>query len=251
MKAFRFSSQVIALTRLNIRLALRDPLVFVILLISPNLMIAALGRTLGASVPFGRSPYDFAVPAASIFFLFFLTTATIHMVHRDIYWMTWSRVVGMSSTRAVILSKFLAAVTIGLIQLLSVWLLSALFYGYNGLLRPGVVLAGILFCAVTASAGLVFSTIGGSLESSASLANLSVLVFGVAGGALVPAGNLPRAIALLGWISPHPWAMDAIASAYRNGGIAWAPLGVLALMAVVLYALADARLRFHKLARSA
>jgi ABC-2 type transport system permease protein len=243
------AKQLSALVWINILLTLRDPLVLVVLLLTPLMMIATVGRMIGSQAGFVASPYDFAVPATSIFFMFFVTTALIHMVFRDVYWFTWPRVVCVSSRSLLVVAKFATGTAIGAGQLLLLWAISWPLFGFHGLSHPALLVLGIATAAVASSLGVALCSLRRSLEGTMQIANLVVFVFGLAGGTFVPFHYLPTAVQVVGVATPHYWSMIAIMSVMHGGGGVARSLLVLFLMALSYLVIGLHWLRFEHLAR--
>lgn len=236
------------LTLANLRLMLADPATPILLVLSPLVMIAVLGRANPAVPDFGPSPYDYTVPALSLFFLFFLVTTTVNAVFRDVHAGVWSRLSCMYDRSTVIASKCLASILVGILQILLVWSGSFLLFHYTGILRAERVVLAAALAFATASLGLVVAAAARRFQRSMHISNLLVVVLGACGGGLAPPQHLSAAARAAGRLSPELWTLSGLSASahtdWRSFGIA---LAVLVSWGLVGLAVALKWLRFETL----
>ncbi|WP_238154594.1 ABC transporter permease [Ornithinimicrobium sufpigmenti] len=115
--------------------------------------------------------------------------------------------------------------------------------------RPSLVgLAPALLAVLlgTAAFAALAACLGGSLRAEAvlALANLVWVLLAAAGGVLIPAGALPGALATVVSLLPSAALGDLLRTALVHGALAWAPLLILLVWAVVATLLARRLLRW-------
>lgn len=98
----------------------------------------------------------------------------------------------------------------------------------------------------TAAFAALAACLGGSLRAEAvlALANLVWVLLAAGGGVLIPAGALPGTLATLVSLLPSAALGDLLRSALVHGALAWGPLLVLLVWAVVASLLARRLLRW-------
>lgn len=240
-----------AIVLVNAQMTLRDPVVPIFLVITPLAMIAVIGKAIGEQAGAGTSPYGYSVPTLSVFFLFFLVTATVNMVYRDAYWFTWPQILALVPKGVLLSGKVIAGTFVGFLQLAVVWALSWPLFGFHGISDPRLLVLGAGVAAVAAALGVAIASVSRSLELSIYGANLLVIVFGCVGGALVPTSSLPSYARALGYATPQYWTVRALSHQAGAGSMPLAAtVAVLAAMAIGFTTFAVAVIRYHRLARA-
>jgi ABC-2 type transport system permease protein len=161
---------------------------------------------------------------------------------------TWRRTLVSSAPGwMIIASRVMAFVMLGLIQMLALFALGALFFGID--LGWNVVTLVIIFAAlslVTTALGFLMISLLSDMALLSMVMNLFVIGMAVLGGALVPASFLPSWAEALAVFTPHYWAMDAVQEVIiLDGGLAsvTGQVGVLLAFAASLFFLGSLRFR--------
>jgi ABC-2 type transport system permease protein len=103
-----------------------------------------------------------------------------------------------------------------------------------------------VWALVGTGAGMLSGTLFRTPEQAGAIGPAVGIAFGMLGGCMWPLEIVPPSVRALGHVTPHAWAVDAwVEVLSRGGGLPQIAgyLGILALYAVVLLALASLRLR--------
>lgn len=104
----------------------------------------------------------------------------------------------------------------------------------------------LVWALVGTGAGMLSGTLFRTPEQAGAIGPAVGIAFGMLGGCMWPLEIVPAGVRALGHVTPHAWAVDAwVEVLSRGGGLAEIAgyLGILALYAAVLLALASLRLR--------
>lgn len=142
--------------------------------------------------------------------------------------------------RTIVLGQAGGRFLVALTQAVYIIVASLLLFGvdWGDPIATGVVV--LLFCAVSAAAGLL---IGATLHNDSQAGGVALGVgLGAAalGGSMVPLELYPETMHIVAQVTPHAWANGAMAEIVRRDGTLvdiLPQVGVLAAMAVVLFAL--------------
>ena len=146
----------------------------------------------------------------------------------------------------IVLGESLGRFGVAILQGLYIIVLTLIMFSVNWGDPLGALLILIALSAVGAGAGMLM---GATFQNDQQAAGIGVMVsLGLAalGGAMFPLDLFPTTMRQIAHITPHAWALDGFAELVRRGGDVFdilPELGVLALYAVVLLALASWRLR--------
>jgi ABC-2 type transport system permease protein len=205
--------------------------------------IGAIGRTGRVTIGFG------------IMFSYMTVNYVGRALYREFDAHTWRRTATAAPPRAgYLLGKCLAVLLIGLMQLVVFVLFAVTVLRlplHAGVITGLAQLALILvpFTLTGVATGVLMFTLIRRAEVFFSITYLILLMLGALGGALVPSAQLPRWAQVLGWLTPHFWAMRAIDQSTLGTGhwsVVLASSGLLVLFTALLTAAAFARFDYRK-----
>jgi len=235
------------------RALLRGRFPFVWFVVLPAVASAILGPALagiGAGGETGRVTIGFG-----IMFCYMTVNYVGRALYREFDAHTWRRTATAAPLPSGYLAgKCLAVLVIGVTQLIVFVAFAVTVLGLPmhagaaaGLAQLTLIL--VPFAMTGVAAGALMFTLIRRAEVFFSLTYLILLMLGALGGALVPSAQLPRWAQVLGWFTPHYWAMRAIDQTTVGDGSWSVVLGssaLLFLFAIVVSAIALARFDFRK-----
>ncbi len=179
----------------------------------------------------------------AIQFLLFAVSASAAGLFRERDAGIFQRLLAAPVTRAHILwSKFLYGVTLGLIQLLVLFVASSFMF-HTDVLSHVVLLS--LVCVLAAAAcsafGMLLASIAGSPESASGLSTLVIMLMSLLGGAWFPLGFMPSFMQQFSKLTIVYWSMEGFSAVLWAGnsfGQILPILGVLAGMTGLVLAVA-------------
>lgn len=161
---------------------------------------------------------------------------------------TLQRLASMPLSRASLLAgKILARFSLGLLQF-SVVLVVGLLLGLD--LGKDPLALVLMIMAYTLSITALSFAVGSRLKNAAQASGLALLLtltLAPLGGAWWPISITPRAMQIIGHVSPVAWAMDGFTRlTYESGTLAsvWMELAILAAFSLAAFALAIPRFRY-------
>lgn len=230
-----------AQTSFEVRAVLRNGEQLMVTLLLPALLLVGLVRTDVVSLSTdGLAKIDFVVPgvlALAILGASFTSQAIATAFDRR------NGVLRLLATtplgrRGLLAGKVLGVLGVELVQILVLGLV-ALALGWSPALAGvagAVVALGLGTAAFTALALVVAGTL--RPEGVLALANILLVVLVVAGGVIVPAAQLPGVAADLAELLPSAALGDALRTSLTTGAFPAADLGILAVWAAGLWAVA-------------
>ena len=148
----------------------------------------------------------------------------------------------------LVLGKVYGRFLLGCVQIVFVLLLGRFVFGVNiGHNIGGLLLTLGLYAWVAASLGVLIGSLVVNEDKVVGLCVLASMVMAAMGGCWWPMEIVPETMKIIGHLFPTAWAMDSLHRLISFGGgleTVLAPLGVLALFAVVANAGAAKALRF-------
>jgi ABC-2 type transport system permease protein len=197
------------------------------------------------------SNFEQTVPGFSVMFTFWLSlfiAASIYGEKRE--HRTWRRALVAPVSRAnILLSRTVAYVLIGVLQMTALFVLGRIFFGLNLGDEPWALLAVFAATAlVTTAFGIFMAAMITDFATLNSVVNLVVIVLAAVGGALIPLFLLPDWLQPFSRLTPQYWAMDASQRLILvgDGFVDVLPqIGVLLVFAVVFFTLGLLRFRFN------
>jgi ABC-2 type transport system permease protein len=151
-----------------------------------------------------------------------------------------------TSTRTVVAGETLGRLLIALVQATVIIIGSSLMFGVNWGQPIGVAAVILLFALVASGAGILMGTIFRNEQQAVGISLLLGLGLGALGGCMVPLEVFSHTMRRVAHITPQAWGNDAFSKLVGHGasiGEILPQLGVLAVYAIVLLAIASWRLR--------
>jgi ABC-2 type transport system permease protein len=239
----------------ELRLAARDPLPLMVLVVFPVITMAFLRPAFKPALVQSGHPdangAEQVVPgqaAMSAFFLVALVTFAFFMEHG---WKTWDRLrASRASSLEIVVGKSVPRAAMGVLQFVVVIGAGVLLFdlhirGSAAALLPLVVAFSV--CLVLL--GVAVTALCRTAQQANSFAYLGMVLFGAIGGAFVPFSLLPGWARTIAPATPTYWVMRGQRAVILDGrglGGVVAPTAVLLGMAVVFACIAIARLRFEE-----
>lgn len=239
----------------ELRLAAKDPGMFLQLVLMPIIMIAFLKPAFGPALAAGgfrrANGSEQVVPGMVTMFSMFAAGLVGFTFFREHGWRTWDR---LRSSQArpleIIAGKVVPAAAITLCQQLVLFGVGVLLFG---LVVPGSVVGLGLICLGMTSAFLAFGVLLAAWLRSAqqlnTVSSLAGFVLAGLGGAFAPINVLPSWARTVAPVTPTYWAMEGFrAVTLHAGGLASTlrPVAVLLGFAVLFTVLAARRFRFDE-----
>ena len=135
---------------------------------------------------------------------------------------------------------------VGIFQALYIMVASAVLFGVDWGHLPTAVVVVTVFAAVAAGAAMLVGAVMNNDEQASGVTVMVGLAVGALGGAMLPLELFGSTLRTIAHVTPHAWAIDAFTDMTRHGATlldVMPELGVLAAMAVALFAIASWRLR--------
>lgn len=198
----------------------------------------------------GLDGFDYTAAANLILFVFItsLATAAGLIATRQLGVLDRMRAAPVSEGQIVLgqaTSRFAIALTQAAIVLVGATVLFRVRWGDP--VATGAVI--VLFCLVSAGAGLLVATTFSREQQASSLGPPVGIALGMLGGTMWPLEVVPPPMRVVGHLTPHAWAMDALVAVGGGAGLTdiGRELAVLALFAVVLLGVGVRRLGRERL----
>jgi len=239
----------------EIRLARRDPLPIMVLVIFPVITMAflkpAFQPALVQAGHLGANGAEQVVPGQAVISAFFVVSLVSNGFFFEHSLNTWDRLRASQATSLeIILSKTLPRIAMSIAQFVvifaaGVWLFDLNIRGDAVTLVPLILAIALCLNMLGVAATAVFRT----AQQAQSFAIVGMVLFGALGGALVPFDVLPEWAQAIAPITPTYWAMKGFESVILDGegldGIA-AEIGALSGMAALFLAISLRRFRFDE-----
>jgi ABC-2 type transport system permease protein len=254
---------VISLRRLGVilahelRLARRDPLPVLVLVMFPIITMAFLKPAFRPALVQAGHPQangaEQVVPGQAVMSGFFVVSLITFAFFSEHGGATWDRLRASAATPLeIVVGKSLPRIAMSIVQFVvifatGVWLFELEIGGPSLALLPLITTFAI--CLVLL--GVAVTAFCRTAQQAQAFAIVGMVLFGAIGGALVPFDVLPGWAQTLAPTTPTYWAMRGFRSVILDGqglgGIA-VPVGILAAMTIVFALVALRRLRFddHK-----
>ncbi|NQT26331.1 ABC transporter permease [candidate division KSB1 bacterium] len=138
-----------------------------------------------------------------------------------------------------VISKLSFIYIVGLVSYLLVWIIAIILFGIRlplYLVPPFLLLILVLLTSLTGIIGMIYSLAANRSQASA-IAPACIIFFGLFGGAMIQAEQLPQFMRPISFTSPVYWGQDAVKKLFvENLGIAsiWINLAVLGGIGLLL-----------------
>jgi ABC-2 type transport system permease protein len=207
----------------------------IVLLVMPLVMAPLFNRTFQATLVLTGHPHasgsDFAVPAQSVQFAFFLAPFTGFALFRDHAWRTWARIrASGASALEIALGKAVPMVMIGVVQTVLLFGVGVVFLQLHLHNAVAVTLVAFVYTCTAVMLGTALAALLASMQQLNAVGFLGATLLGAVGGALVPLSTLPGWVRRFAPITPQYWAMRA----YRAVIVEARPASAVGLSLLVL-----------------
>lgn len=217
--------------------------------VSPEIATAReeLGSDELAEAFSGLGQFDLgAVQQLNLFvFLSSLTNAAALLQSRE-YGVTRRLLAHPVTSGQILRGEALGRLGVALVQGIYIMVGTLLLFGVDWGSPVAAVAILTTFAAVSAGAGLLLGAVARNQAQAGALGvGLSIAIAAI-GGSMVPVEVMPEGMRAVARATPHYWSYEAFAEVVRRGGTVLdvlPELGVLALQAVVLFAIAAPLLR--------
>lgn len=241
------------IVRNELRIARRDPLSILVLIVFPIITTAFLKPAFRPALIQSGHPHangaEQVVPGQAAMSAFFLVSLVTFAFFSEHGWATWDRLRASSTTSVeIVLGKALPRVGMGIAQL-TVLLIAGVFVFGLHIRGPAVALAPLIvaFCVSLVLLGVCVTALCRTAQQANAFAYLGMVLFGAIGGAFVPLNLLPAWARTIAPVTPTYWAMRGMRSIILDGrginAIAL-PCAVLLAMSALFAIVALRRLRF-------
>jgi ABC-2 type transport system permease protein len=205
----------------------------------------ALGDDDGTDV--GQFGFDYTAPANLVLFVFVNTLVVGAILASDRQHGITRRLMATPHGTGTILAGLGAAkLLFALAQSALIVVIGAVVFGVDWGDPVGALLLIALFAIVATAVGLLVGSIVSDADQAQSVGAPIAIAMGMLGGCMWPLEIVPRAMRVLGHVTPHAWAMDAWIKLVFDGdglGAILPQLAVLAGFAALLGVSAARRLR--------
>jgi ABC-2 type transport system permease protein len=241
----------------ELRLAARDPLPILVLIVFPIITMAFLKPAFRPALVQAGHPHangaEQVVPGQATLSAFFVVSLITVSFFAEFAWGTWDRLrASAASSLEIVLGKAIPRVVMTIAQFAVIVGAGVVFFGLDirgptAALLPLVV----VFAVCLVLLGVAVTAVCRTAQQAQAFAIVGMVLFGAIGGALVPFNVLPHWARVVAPVTPTYWAMRGFTSVILDGhgfGGVEAPLAALTAMAVAFGVLALRRLRFddHK-----
>jgi ABC-2 type transport system permease protein len=239
----------------ELRLARRDPLPLMVLVVFPIITIAFLKPALRPALVQNGYPNangaEQVVPGQAAMSAFFLVSLITFSFFAEHAWATWDRLRASQATSLeIVVGKTVPRVVVGVAQFAVILgagvVLFDLHIRGNTLALVPLVIA---FATCLVLLGVAVTAVFRTAQQANSFSYLGMVLFGAIGGAFVPFSVLPRWARAISPATPTYWAMRGLRSVILDGGsigVVAKPTAMLCVMAVLFTAVALRRLRFDE-----
>ncbi len=239
----------------ELRLARRDPLPIMVLIVFPVITMAflkpAFRPALVQSGHLHANGAEQVVPGQATLSAFFLVTLVTFAFFSEYSQATWDRLRASQATSLeIVTAKALPRVGIGIAQFVVILGAGVLLFDLH--IRGDVIalvplVAALCICLVLL--GVAVTALCHTAQQASAFSIVGMVLFGAIGGALVPINVLPDWARTIAPITPTYWAMRGFRSVILDGqglGGVMAPSAMLLGMTALFAAVALRRLRFDE-----
>jgi ABC-2 type transport system permease protein len=238
------------------RLATRDPVPAMVLVLFPIITMAFLKPAFRAALVQGGFPHangaEQVVPGQAVVSAFFIVSLTTFAFFSEYGWMTWDRLRASPATSMeIVLGKSIPRVAMVVAQFVVVLAIGVLLFNLNIRGNPLALIPLVLMFSISlVLLGVAVTAVCRTMQQANAFAYVGMVLFGAIGGALVPFNVLPHWAQTVAPATPTYWAMRGFESVILDGrGLSAmaAPVGALAAMTLLFTLVALRRLRFAEM----
>ena len=239
----------------ELRLARRDPLPLMVLIVFPVISMAFLKPAFRPALVQNGHPHangaEQVVPGQATLSAFFIVSLISFGFFSEFGWATWDRLrASPASSLEIVVGKALPRIAMGIAQF--VVILGAGILIFDLRIRGNAVAFAplvVAFAICLVLLGVAVTALCHTAQQANAFAIVGMVLFGAIGGALVPLSVLPGWARAIAPVTPTYWAMRGFRSVILDGqglGAVTAPIGMLLAMALLFAVVALRRLRFDE-----
>jgi ABC-2 type transport system permease protein len=239
----------------ELRLARRDPLPIMVLIVFPVITIAFLKPALKPALVQSGYPHangaEQVVPGQAAMSAFFLVTLITFSFFAEHAWATWDRLRASPATSLeIVVGKTVPRVVIGVAQFAVILGAGVAIFGLH-IHGDAVALIPLViaFAVCLVLLGVAVTALCRTAQQANSFSYLGMVLFGAIGGAFVPFSVLPGWARAIAPVTPTYWAMRGLRSVILDGhGLSAVvrPIVMLLAMGALFTVVALRRLRFDE-----
>ncbi len=234
---------ILVLLRKDITYFRRDRGLMVLTFLIPFVLIYVFGQIFGLRRNSGAFTATQLIGGWSMQFLLFALVASAASLFHEKDQGIFQRILSGPVPRSAILwSKFLYGMGLGLFQLMVLFLAGSILFKVPILPHlPLLSLACVLAAASCAAFGMLLASVARTPETARSLATFTILLMSAVGGAWFPVGFMPKFMQQVSRFTLVYWSIDGFGQAFAAHGsfAAMLPgLGILAGMTAALLGIA-------------
>jgi ABC-2 type transport system permease protein len=165
------------------------------------------------------SPAAYFGPGMGLLFLFL----SVGMVARELLWEKRTGLLarlraGPMTAEALLAGRGLAVVVMSTCSLTVIWGVTTLALGADWGEPAGVALLIVAAACAVAGVGALIAAVARTEQAADNLGTTVAIVFALVGGAFIPPGDMPDALARLSVLTPTGWALRGFAELSAGGG---------------------------------
>jgi ABC-2 type transport system permease protein len=241
--------RVAVVVRHELRVASRDPLPLMVLIVFPVVTMAflkpAFRPALAAAGHPGANGAEQVVPGQAVLSAFFVVTLVTWAFFSEHGWGTWDRLRASPATSfEIVVGKGMPRVAMGVAQLVVVMAAGVVLFDLH--IRGdtlALVPLAVVFPLSLVVLGVAVTAVFRTAQQAQAFGIVGMVMFGAIGGALVPFNVLPGWAQSIAPATPTYWAMRVDG---RSFGSVALPVAVLSAMTLGCTAIALARLRLDE-----
>ncbi|HEY3755060.1 MAG TPA: ABC transporter permease [Opitutaceae bacterium] len=176
------------------------------------------------------------------FLLFALTASAVSLFHERDNGIFQRLLSGTCSRSAVLYSKFIYGMLVGLLQLLVLFFAGHLLFGIVlGPYLPKLVLVSLCAAATCSAFGMLLASLANSQETARGLSTFAILTMSAIGGAWMPISMYPAIVQKVSRLTPVYWSLEGFVRvlwAHASFAELMPVVGILVGMAAVILAVA-------------
>jgi ABC-2 type transport system permease protein len=192
-------------------------------------------------------PYSYTTAANLVLFVFLtLLVTSSGLVETRRTGLLRRMLASPTRPRVVVLGQLVSATILGLLQAVGLLVVGTLVFGVRWGDPVGVLLLIAVLSVAASGASVLLGTVARSQEQAVAVGIVVAVAFGMLGGCMWPLDNVGPLMRSVGHVAPQAWAMDGfVRLIFGHSGIVGVlpDIGVLALLALALVAIATERLR--------
>jgi ABC-2 type transport system permease protein len=191
--------------------------------------------------------FEYSAPTELVLFVFLTAVAGGAAVVESRRLGVFERVLAAPvRPRTIVIGESVTSVLIAAAQSALIVLVGSAVFGVSWGNPPAAFLLLLLWCLVSAGAGMVAGTLFRTPEQASAIGPVVGITFAMLGGCMWPLSIVSATMRVVGHVTPQAWAVDAWTNLLSSHGTVttiWRQLGILALFALCFFGIATVRSR--------